>query len=171
MFKISLLLIIILGCAQQARSNTSSSPAVQPTPAHNVSDSIVAAVLYSVATRGLPDFRPTDTLFVKKDSDIISSAALPSLNSIQFVLLDSAGVQQLANEIGSVNVIRVSRPTVQDDTAHAGANSRVVWRLERTGRLSRGRFSRFISMSACAFRLRRTNRQWQVDSTLGCIIS
>ncbi len=168
MFKISLLLIMILGCAQQTRSHISSSRPVQPTPAQNVSDSIVAAVLYSVATRGLPDFRPTHTLFVKKDSDIVSSAALPSLDSVEFVLLDSAGVQQLANQIGSVNVIRVSRPTVQGDTAHAGANSRVVWRLERAGRLSR---ARFISMSACAFRLRRANRQWQVDSTLGCIIS
>jgi len=75
MFKISLLLIMILGCAQQTRSHISSSRPVQATPAQNVSDSIVAAVLYSVATRGLPDFRPTHTLFVKKDSDIVSSAA------------------------------------------------------------------------------------------------
>ena len=172
LFRISLLLIGIFACAQRARSNITAPPPIQPTPPRNVSDSIVAAVVFSVATHGLPDFPPSHTVFVQRDSDIVSSAALPLLDSVEFILLDSAGVQQLANQLGSVNVIRVSRPIVQDDTAHAGAKSRVVWRQERIpGNRARGRTASFISMSACFFRMRRTKRQWQVDSTLGCIIS
>jgi len=173
MLRISRFLIVIVACAQQGQSNVSAPPPLLPTPARNVSDSIVAAVLYSVATRGLPDFRPAHSVVVLKDSDIVSSAVLPSLDSVDFVLLDSAGVQGLANNIGSVNVIRLSRPMVVDDTeAHAGAQSRVVWRQERSrGTRSRGRTAALISTSSCFFRIRRTNRQWQVDSTLGCVIS
>ncbi len=160
MIRLRVFLITIAACAQQA--GTGPVP-VHPTPAVSVSDSVVAAVLDLVATRGLPDFRPRRTVFIQKDSGIVSSSSLPLLDSVEFVLLDSAEVQHLANRVGSVNVIRVGRPIIQDDTARTGANSRVVWRQERIGRM--------ISMSACAFRARRSTRQWQIDSTLGCLIS
>jgi hypothetical protein len=138
---------------------------VQPTTPQSVSDSVVAAVLYYVATRGLPDFHPIGirTVVVQKDSDIVSAASIPSIDSVGFALLDSSEVQQLANRIGRVNVIGVGRPMVHDDTAHAGATSHVVWRPERIGRIG--------GLSACMFRVRRTNARWQVDSTLMCIIS
>ena len=154
------LLFAVAACAQQA---ITAPAAARPTPALSVSDSVVAAVLYIVATRGLPDFRPMRTVYVRKDSGIVSSSSLPSLDSVQFVLLDSAEVQQLANRVGYVNVIRLERPTVYSDTAHAGASNRYVWRQERIGR--------DISTSGCTFRARRIAQQWQIDSTLGCLIS
>ena len=157
-----LLPIVIAACGPRPMSMTGPAP-VQPTPSQSVSDSVVAAVLRLIAQRGLPDHRPRSIIYAQTDSDIVSSSSLPVLDSVQFVLLDSVEVQRLANRVGSVNVIRVSRPLVHDDTAQAGADSRVVWRRERIGRM--------ISMSACAFRLRRMNAGWQVDSTLGCIIS
>jgi hypothetical protein len=119
--------------------------------------------LYQVATRGLPDFQPKPTVYVRTDSGIVSSASLPALDSVAFVLLDSAAAQQLANKLGSVNVIGVERPMIQDDTARMAATSRYVLRQSRIGGM--------VSMSACAFRARRTDGKWQVDSTLGCIIT
>ena len=160
------LLLIVLACTQQPQARFGQPTPVQPTSPQSVSDSIVAAVLYHVVTHGLPDFHPIGglrTIVVRNDSDIVSSASIPSVDSVGFVLLDSIDVQRLANRIGHVNVIGVGRPIVQDDTAHAGATSHVVWRPERLGRM--------VSMSACMFRVRRTNARWQVDSTLMCIIS
>ncbi len=163
MLRTALFLIALAACTQSTQARIEGPRPVQPTPAQSVSDSVVAAVLFEIATRGLPDFKPRQTVFVQRNADIVSSASLPVLDSVEFVLLDSAGVQHLANQIGSVNVVRVERPIVYDDTAHAGASNRVVWRQERIGRM--------ISTSGCSFRARRTNAHWQVDSTLGCLIS
>ena len=156
------LLFAIAACAQQA--GTSPAPTL-PTPALTASDSVVAAVLYVVATRGLPDFTPTHTVYVRNDSEVVSSSSLPSLDSVQFVLLDSAEVQELANKTGYVNVIRVSRPVIYNDYAHAGARSRYVWGQERI------EWRGDISTSGCMFRARRVVDRWQIDSTLGCRIS
>jgi len=163
MLRIRLFLIALAACVQPPQARISGPRPVQPTPAQNVSDSIVAAVLYDVATGGLLDYNPRRTVFLQRDSDIVTSASLPLLDSVEFVLLDSAGVQQLANRIGNVNVVTVGRPVISDDTARTWAASRVVWRQERIGRM--------ISTSSCAVRARRANARWQIDSTLGCLIS
>src|SRR6266576_1349488 len=163
MLRTALFPIALAACTQSTQARIAGPRPVQPTPAKSVSDSVVAAVLVEIATRGLPDYNPRRTVFLQRDSDIVTSASLPLLDSVEFVLLDSAGVQQLANRIGNVNVVTVGRPVIHDDTARTWAASRVVWRQERMGRM--------ISTSSCAVRARRANAQWQIDSTLGCLIS
>src|SRR5262245_26908692 len=89
------IVLVALACTQQPQVGVTEPIPVRPTSPRSASDSIVAAVLYQVATRGLPDFRPTPTIVVQKDSDIVTSASVPSVDSM-----------------------------VQDDTAHAGVGQR-----------------------------------------------
>ena len=161
--RIGLFSIAIAACTQPRPPSLTEPTPVQPTPARTTSDSIVASVLNRVAVHGLPDFRPRRTVVIQDDSGLVSSSSLPSLDSVEFLLLDSAGVHQLAHKLGNVNAISVSRPIISNDTARSGAASRVVWRRESIGRL--------VSMSACAYRLRRASGHWVIDSAFVCIIS
>jgi hypothetical protein len=81
------------------------------------------------------------------------------------VLLDSVHMQQAANQIGDLNVLTVVRFHIAGDTAMVSAVSHRVWQQRR------GRGVMMGSMSACEYRLRRSNAMWQVDSTVGCVIT
>jgi hypothetical protein len=87
------------------------------------------------------------------------------MDSIEFVLLDSAQMQRAANELGDLNVLTVARFHLGADTAMVSAVSHWV-RQQR-----RGRFGMMGAMSACEFRLRRLNNAWHIDSIMGCVIT
>ena len=156
------LLLVLVTCATPRPAPVALTP-VSPTPARSTADSIVAAVLQWVVVHGLPDFQAARTVVIQDDSGYVSSSSLPRVDSIAFVLLNGSQIQPLADRLGRVNVLSVGRPVVADDTAQSGASNRWVLRRERIGRMA--------SLSACTFRLRRVTAEWQVDSTLGCLIS
>jgi hypothetical protein len=111
---------------------------------------------------GLPMFSAAKTVIIQNDSGFVSSSSLPRMDSVGFVLLDSTQIRELADHLGDVNVLRVWRPLIGADTALSGASSHWVWGQDN---------QRMMAMSACAFRLRRLSGAWQVDSTIGCVIT
>jgi len=157
------LMLLLAACTTAPHQTPAALVHVLPTPAQTTDDSVVAAVLHKVVVEGLPDWRPRRTVVIQSDSGFVSPSSLPRVDSVDFVLLRAAEIQQLANQLGSVNALSAGRPAIWGDTARSGASSRWVWRQERVGRS--------IGMSACTFRLRRLNGAWQVDSTLGCVIT
>jgi hypothetical protein len=156
-------LLALGACTTPLRPTPVALTPVVPTPPQNTRDSVVAAVLHRAVVQGLPDFQAQRTVIIQNDSGVLSSSSLPWGDSVAFVLLDGAQVQNVANQLGHVNVLTVANPVISGDTARSGAGNRWVWRQERMGRM--------ISASGCAFRLRRLAGVWQVDSTLGCLIS
>jgi len=137
---------------------------VEPTPARGVVDSVVSAVLSKVVAHSVTS-HSRHAVFIQDDSGLVSAASLPRLDSIDFVIVDSAGAQQLANERGDFTVLTVARPSVAGDTARSGFTSRGVMQQKRN------RVGVMVDLTACAFRLRRENGRWQVDSTLGCVMT
>ena len=156
------LLLVLLACTTHGLAPVALTPLL-PTPARSTADSVVAAVLKQVVVRGLPDFQAERTVVIQDDSGYLTSSSLPRVDSIVFVLLNSSRIQQLADQLGRVNVLSVGRPVIAGDTAQSGASNEWVLRREPVGRMA--------SISACTFRLRRVATEWQVDSTLGCLIS
>ena len=160
------LIALVLAVAACSRPGPQSPPELSPvlaTTARNTSDSVVAAVLYRAVVQGLPDFSAGKTVVVQNDSGFVSSSSLPRVDSVHFLLFDSSQVQDLANRIGQVNVLKVWKPVIGVDTARSGASNHYVWRQDSIRRIE--------SFSVCAYRLRRISGAWQIDSTLGCIIT
>ena len=157
------LTLLLVSCARPTQPSTVELAPVLPTPAQSTWDSVVAAVLHRVVVHGLPDFSALRTVVIQNDSGFVSSSSLPRIDSVGFVLLGSAQVQELANRLGRVNVLMVGRPWIGEDTARSGASNRWIRRPDG--------HSRVVSMSVCAYRLRRLEGAWQVDSTLGCLIT
>ena len=155
--------LLLTACARPTQPNAVALVPVVPTPAQSTWDSVVAAVLYRAVVYGLPDFVARRTVVIQNDSGFMSSSSLPRVDSLGFVILDSAQVQDLANRLGRVNVLMLGKPLIGEDTARSGASNRWIWRRDGQGRMT--------SMSVCAYRLRRLEGAWQVDSTLGCLIT
>ena len=97
------------------------------------------------------------------DSAFISSGALPHMDSVEFVLLDSTEAQQVADEVGRISVMSIGRPSLAGDTARSGFTTRSVVRREKIGRMA--------DWLSCAYRLRRIEGVWQIDSALGCVVT
>jgi hypothetical protein len=159
------LLLMMWTCGRTPHAPSLTLAPVQPLAARTTWDSVVAVVLQHAVVHGLPDFRPRRRVLIQGDSAFISLSSLPRMDSIEFVLLDRAQVQQAANELGDLNVLTVARFHLGGDTAKVSAVSHWVWQ-QRPGRLGMS-----SSVSACEYRLRRLDAAWQIDSTIGCVIS
>ena len=159
------LLLVTWTCGRSPHTAPLTLAPAQPLPPRSSWDSVVAVVLQHAVTHGLPDYRPQRQILIQSDSAFISPSALPRIDSIDFVLLDNGQVQRAADELGDLDVLTVARFNLGGDTAMASAVSRRVWQ-QRPGRLGM-----MGSMSACEFRLRRLGGAWQVDSTIGCVIT
>ncbi len=154
--------LAILSCARPGSGPDPRLTIVEPKPARDAQDSVVSAVLSKVVAHSA-DARYRHTVVIRDDSGVVSGSSLPRLDSIDFVILDSADAQQLADKRGDVNVLTVARPAIREDAARSGFTSRRI--LQRRP----GRGGAMLGLTACAFSLRRSDGRWQVDSTLGCI--
>jgi hypothetical protein len=156
-------LLVLAACSRQPQPAATGTPPLLPTEAHSTSDSVVAAVLHTVVVHGLPIFHAGRSVVIRDDSGFVSSSSLPRADSVEFTVLDSAGIQELANRVGRVNVLSIWRPVIGKDTARSGAYNRYVW-----GKTAPDRHQ---IISVCAYRLRRVGRAWQLDSILQCLVS
>jgi hypothetical protein len=162
-----LLLLTLMSCTGSDQRSV-QLPTLHPTPARSTRDSVIATVLRQVVLRGLPIYQAARPIVIRDDSGVISSSSLPRMDSIDFVVLDSARIQELANEKGQLNVLRVWTPVIGGDTARSGASNRFVWRRGPTPPQA----VRHQIVSACTYRLRRADGAWQViDSVLSCVVS
>ena len=155
-------LLPVIICASCGPGTSVNLLPVLPVPARTTSDSIVAAVIRKAEVDGRPVLSRR-TVFVRDDSGIVSASSLPTADSIDFVVLDSVEVRQAANRLGELYVLTVGRPLIAGDTARSGFHIRSVRRPEGVGRLA--------DVYACAYRLRRIERRWQIDSVYGCLQS
>jgi hypothetical protein len=163
--KVAALLLALAACSQSTRGTSTVFRPVLPTTARSTRDSVVAAVIHEVVVHGLPIFHNERTVVIRNDSGLISSSSLPLGDPVEFVLLDSVGIQDLANRVGEVNVLRLWQPVIGEDTARSGASNGYVWRQADS------HMRRYKIFSVCAYRLRRVREAWQVDSSLGCGVS
>ncbi len=159
------LLVLVFACSQAPHAPPLTLTPAKPLAPRTTSDSIVAAVLHKAVVNGLPNFRPRRRVVIRTDSGFVSAFSLPPLDSVEFVLLDSAQTQQLADQSGDLNVLIVPRPAIWGDTAKASVMNRWVWQQRRD------QVGIMVSTSACQWRLRRLSGAWQIDSTLGCLIT
>ena len=161
----TLLLGLALACTPTPYIRPLSLTSTVPLPPRTTNDSVISTVLERVALSGLPDWHPRRQIIIQNDSGVVSAFSLPQLDSVTFVVLTGAQIQQAANHDGHLNVLTVTRPTVNADTATASATSHWVWqqRPDRIGMMG--------SMSACGWRLRRLNGAWQIDSAFLCLIT
>jgi hypothetical protein len=159
-------LLVLAACSRQPQPAATGTPPLLPTEARSTSDSVVAAVLHTVVVHGLPIFHAGKrTVVIRDDSGFVSSSSLPRIDSVAFTVLDSAGIQDLANRVGQLNVVRIWRPVIGSDTARSGAYNRYVWgQAVPDGQ-------RQMIISVCSYRLRRISGVWQLDSILGCGVS
>ena len=101
------LMLLLAACTTAPHQTPAALVPAFPTPAQTTDDSVVAAVLHKVVVEGLPDWRPRRTVVIQSDSGFVSPSSLPRVDSVGFVLLGAAEIQQLANQLGSVNALSV----------------------------------------------------------------
>lgn len=138
----------------------------QPSPPRTTADSVLTVALRGVVEHGLPDFGPRKQVIIVAKDGYPTSSGLPIIDSISFVVVDSARSQQIDDTTGDLNVIWANPPAILGDSAVVDlGNYRVVQRRPRRTGLTG-------SFSTCSWHLHRRASAWQLDSVPGlCLVS
>ena len=109
-------IILLAACAktltlEQALSRIVPSPPAQP---ESPADSLLLVAVSHAVVEGIPDFAPRRRVIIEK-RDAVSPRMLPVVDSVTFFILDLAGIQKLANRVGSFTFLRVHSPEIFGD--------------------------------------------------------
>ncbi len=165
MLRTAFFIVLLSACAntitlEQALSGiVPSAPAQPDSPA----DSLLLIALSHAVVEGIPDFAPRRRVIIEK-RDAVSPRMLPVVDSVTFFILDLAGIQKLANRVGSFTFLRVHSPQIFGDSAEVAIGS--VWAYKQTGRAAGG-----LGGGACAWTFTKQSGTWARTRVLGCIIS
>jgi hypothetical protein len=159
---------ILLSAACAATTTFSEAvarfPLSHPEVPLSTQDTIVGLSIREALLHGVPDFAPAPQVVIEYRRDVVSSHALPPIDSVSFFLLDSVQIRKLGDRVGTFRYLRPFAPQIRGDTALLGIATGVGFRRTRyaIGLLAGG---------ACSWRAVRRSGAWVVDTVLGCIIS
>jgi hypothetical protein len=139
-------------------------PITHPEVPLSTQDTIVALSIREALLHGIPDFAPGPQVVVEYRRDVVSSHALPQIDSVSFFLLDSMQIGKLGDRVGTFRYLRPFAPRIHGDTAMLDLASAVGFKRTRHAVL-------FLAGGACSWRAVRRSGAWVVDTVLGCIIS
>ena len=139
-------------------------PRTRPDVPLSAQDTIVALSIREALLHGMPDFRPRPQVVLEYVRDVVSSHALPQIDSVSFFLLDPVQIGRLADRAGTFTYLRPFAPRIHGDTAMVGIASALGFKRSR---YARG----LMAGGACSWRAVRRSGAWVVDTVLGCIIS
>jgi len=149
-------------CTQTLTQALARLPSIQPDPPITVEDTVTAAALLATLATGY--VRGPQVIIANVNGEV-TSASLPRADTLTFLFLTPDHIQQLADEYGDLDYVRISRPTVRDSVAT------VIIGIF-------GAFSRTLPTSAvidgpssCEWHLARGIGQWRVQGTGRCLVS
>lgn len=131
-------------------------PVTRPEPGWSAQDSIVALSIREAVVGG--SFGLSRQVVVLRVPDVVSSHALPRIDSVAFYVLDTLQMENLASRAGNFTYLRPSPPRINGDTAVM-----FVARRHGLGPISSG-------VGACSWRAVRRSGMWAVDTSLGCVV-
>ena len=134
-------------------------PLTRPEPAGSAQDTIVALSIREAVLGGTSFGLPRQVV-VQRVPDVVSSHALPAIDSVAFYLLDMLQIEKLASQAGNFTYLRPFPPRINGDSA-------VVF----VGRRRRhGLRHIFGGVGGCSWRAVRRSGAWVVDTPLGCVV-
>jgi len=160
--------LVLLSAACSAAATFSEAvvrfPVTRPEVPLSAQDTIVALSIREALVHGIPDFGPGPQVVVEYRRDVVSSHALPQIDSVSFFLLDSIQLGKLGDRVGTFRYLRPVAPRIHGDTAMLGIASAVGFKRTRYA-------IALLGGGACSWRAVRRSGMWVVDTVLGCIIS
>lgn|SRR2546425_1530377 len=133
-------------------------------PPLSAQDTIVALSIREAVLHGIPDFELRRHVIVQRVAGVVSSHALPQIDSVAFHLLDTLQIGELADKAGNFTYLRPSPPSIDGDSAMVGVAS--AYGLDR----SPHRHGGMVGGGGCSWRTVRRSGAWVVDTLLGCYI-
>jgi len=139
-------------------------PRTSPELPLTAQDTIVALVIREAVLRGIPDFPPQRQVVVQRVPEVVSSRALPRIDSVSFFLLDTAQMTKMAAQVGDFGYLRPHAPRIYGDTAVVSLATELALK-PRPHRML------LLGGAGCRWRAVRRSGAWVVDTVLGCLIS
>jgi len=155
------LVLISTACAATVTFNEAVSrlPVTRPEPPVTISDTIIALAIREAALRGIPAFPTQRHIVVQRLADVVSSRSLPWIDSVSFLVLDSAQLIRVAAHAGHFAYLRPYPPRIDGDTAVVSVASRFA--ADPT-------VARALYGGACSWRAVRQSGSWVLDTVVGC---
>ena len=153
---------VLLSCACAATLPFTQAverlPLTRREPAWSTQDTIVALSIREAVLGGTSFGLPRQVV-VQRVPDVVSSHALPAIDSVEFYLLDTLQIEKLASQAGNFTYLRPFPPRINGDSA-------VVFVGRRHGLMPR----RPAGVTSCSWRAIRRSGAWVVDAPLGCVV-
>ena len=132
-------------------------PLTRPALGWSAQDTIVALSIRE-AVLGGTSVGLSRQVVVLRVPDLVSSHALPRIDSIAFYVLDTLQVENLPRRARDFTYLRPFPPRINGDTAVVF----VAWR--------HGLGPIFSGVGSCSWRAVRRSGVWVVDTSLGCVV-
>ncbi len=138
-------------------------PVTRPELALTARDTIIALAIREAVLSGIPGFLPQRQVVVQRVPDIVSSHALPRIDSVAFFVLDTAQLTNVAVQGGNFAYLRPYPPRISGESAVVSLASKLALKAMPRG-------THFLDGGSCSWRAVRQSGTWVVDTVLGCII-